>query len=112
MADISKCEGTDCPIKRQCQRFTATRSLYQSWIKPEFDEDGVCEMFMPAPGGSYLPMSRMRQQVTASQNPDLDMSKPLGTRLSQEEFEEIKRRVSRAHHAGTWAKKGGDYGVG
>lgn len=32
MADITKCQGTDCPIKNQCHRFTAEPDEYQSYF--------------------------------------------------------------------------------
>ena len=50
MADIAMCEGTDCPIKEQCERFTATPNEYrQSFFVtvPGKSKDGwfSCEMF-------------------------------------------------------------------
>lgn len=33
MSDITKCKGTDCPIKEKCYRFTSKEhDLYQSWF--------------------------------------------------------------------------------
>lgn len=32
MADITKCPGTNCPIKEQCNRFTAESGERQSWF--------------------------------------------------------------------------------
>jgi len=51
MADIAMCEGTNCPIKEQCERFTAKPNEYrQSYfvtIPGKRGEDGKweCEMF-------------------------------------------------------------------
>lgn len=107
MVDISKCDGEGCEFKRQCYRYMASKSLYQSWLEPEYNEDGVCMNYMPHRGTGHLPKSRMREQVVKV-DPLLDMSKPLGTRLSQAEFDELKARVRNAHHARSWYKKGGE----
>ena len=33
MADMSKCIGTDCPLKESCYRYTAPESeIWQSWL--------------------------------------------------------------------------------
>ena len=32
MADITKCEGTDCPIRDVCYRYTATDGIMQSYF--------------------------------------------------------------------------------
>lgn len=32
MADITKCPGTNCPVKHKCYRFTAPNSEQQSWF--------------------------------------------------------------------------------
>ena len=49
MADISKCEGRDCPIKHKCYRFTApSGELVQSWMEFWNDEkvkEGECDDF-------------------------------------------------------------------
>lgn len=58
MSDITKCSGTDCPIKESCWRFKAPSDEYQSvfleipgkWIKnaefdPESDGYFKCDMF-------------------------------------------------------------------
>lgn len=29
MADITKCKGTGCPVKKQCYRFTANENVYR-----------------------------------------------------------------------------------
>ena len=45
MPDITMCDGTDCPLKEQCYRYTATSSEYQSYfIKPPFKKK-KCDMF-------------------------------------------------------------------
>ena len=38
MADISKCTGVDCPIKKECYRYTATSSILQSWAYFKYDK--------------------------------------------------------------------------
>jgi hypothetical protein len=50
MADITCCEGTNCPLKEKCYRFTAPKSeLYQSYLmkEPFREEKGktVCDLF-------------------------------------------------------------------
>jgi hypothetical protein len=55
MADISKCEGTGCPHKEKCYRFTATADEYrQSYfvMVPFVEEDGEikCDHFWGAQG--------------------------------------------------------------
>ena len=32
MSDITKCSGTDCPLKEKCKRFTAPQGFMQSWF--------------------------------------------------------------------------------
>lgn len=32
MADITKCKGTDCPVKDECYRHTAIDGYQQSWF--------------------------------------------------------------------------------
>ena len=47
MTDISKCTGTECPIKETCYRYTASASEYQSYIVPPWDkETESCVMFL------------------------------------------------------------------
>lgn len=104
MADVSMCKGGDCPAKRQCYRFMATRSLYQSWIVP-MKHEGVCVDFISHRGGRYPIPS---PPVPTPEVDLLDTSKPLGTRLTQAEFEEIKLKVRNRHFAATWSKKGSD----
>jgi len=47
MADISMCNGKDCPIKEKCYRFTAPKGIRQSYFleTPGKMEDGkfVCD---------------------------------------------------------------------
>jgi len=46
MSDIIKCDGTDCPVKENCYRFTAkSDDLYQSYFVEPPIKDGKCEMF-------------------------------------------------------------------
>lgn len=47
MTDISKCVGTDCPLKDQCYRYTAPASEHwQAYIAPPYNaEKGDCDMF-------------------------------------------------------------------
>ena len=44
-ADIAKCVGKNCKVKKSCYRFTAIPSEYwQSYIMPEV-KDGKCNMY-------------------------------------------------------------------
>lgn len=48
MPDITKCKGTECPLKNQCYRFTIqSEDLGQSYFKdiPYSYENGECEYF-------------------------------------------------------------------
>jgi len=46
MPDITKCEGTDCPLKENCYRFIATDSEYrQSYFETPPIKDGKCDEF-------------------------------------------------------------------
>ena len=47
MSDISKCEGTNCPHKEKCFRFTAPADEYQQayFAEPPIKENGSCDMF-------------------------------------------------------------------
>ena len=45
MTDISKCEGTKCPLKETCYRFTAKSSDYQSYFAEPPIKDGKCEYY-------------------------------------------------------------------
>jgi hypothetical protein len=46
MADITKCKGTDCPIKESCYRFTATENeILQAYFVDSPFKDGKCEMY-------------------------------------------------------------------
>lgn len=45
MADIAKCVGKNCKVKKSCYRFTAIPSEYwQSYIMPQV-KDGKCDMY-------------------------------------------------------------------
>jgi hypothetical protein len=47
MADITMCSGKDCPLKRNCKRFTATPGMWQSYfsVLPYNFKTKICEMF-------------------------------------------------------------------
>jgi len=47
MADITMCSGKNCPLKRNCKRFTATPSEHQYYSsEPPYDwERKICKMF-------------------------------------------------------------------
>lgn len=49
MPDISMCNGTDCPIKETCYRYTATPTPHwQAYSDFKFSEQlNVCEFFFP-----------------------------------------------------------------
>lgn len=54
MADLSKCNGRNCRVKKECYRFTApVNEFWQSWIEPpnkDFyngdDKIEICELFI------------------------------------------------------------------
>jgi hypothetical protein len=46
MADISKCDGTNCPLKEDCFRFKVKADDYQSYLVGVPFKDGKCEYFM------------------------------------------------------------------
>ena len=50
MADITKCNGDNCPVKEQCYRFTADSSEYrQSWFAETpgkiVEDKFTCDMY-------------------------------------------------------------------
>jgi hypothetical protein len=47
MADITMCDGKECPIKDRCYRHTATKSNWQSFFThtPYNKELGICGDF-------------------------------------------------------------------
>lgn len=49
MPDITMCKGTDCPLKENCYRFTATPGewQWQSWFAEPPIEGEDCEYQMP-----------------------------------------------------------------
>lgn len=51
MADITKCDGNNCPIRAHCWRFTAPDSEQQSWfVKTPGAYDGkefYCDKYVP-----------------------------------------------------------------
>jgi hypothetical protein len=50
MTDITKCRGDGCPIKKQCYRFTAKDSRYQSYYlvvdADEIEKPEDCDKFI------------------------------------------------------------------
>jgi len=47
MADITKCEGKDCPLKENCYRYTAEPSEYsQAYFTEPPIKDGKCEYYL------------------------------------------------------------------
>lgn len=46
MPDIAKCEGTGCPVKEKCYRFTAKDSEFRQsyFIEPPY-KDGKCDHY-------------------------------------------------------------------
>ena len=53
MVDITKCTGTDCPLKDSCYRFTAQGSTYQSYFMQVPYKDGKCEHYYPRDSDGY-----------------------------------------------------------
>lgn len=46
MPDITKCEGTDCPHKENCYRYTAESSKFmQSYFVTPPVKDGKCDHY-------------------------------------------------------------------
>lgn len=46
MVDITKCEGIDCPIKKDCYRYTSQPGEYrQSYYVISPYEDGKCDCY-------------------------------------------------------------------
>ena len=46
MADISKCEGTNCSLKETCYRYKAESSYWQSWASFwVYAKDGKCDYY-------------------------------------------------------------------
>lgn len=41
MADITKCEGLDCPLKEKCYRFTAKANEYRQsyFVEPPYNKE-------------------------------------------------------------------------
>lgn len=48
MPDIAMCQDKKCPLRKQCHRFTATPSAYQSYFMGSPRDDEKCEYFWPA----------------------------------------------------------------
>jgi hypothetical protein len=47
MPDITKCHGTDCPIKQGCYRFTSKPSQWQSYFTTSPNKGNSCKYTMP-----------------------------------------------------------------
>ena len=46
MSDITKCQGTKCPVKEHCKRFTATpNEHWQAYFSKPPLKKGKCDMF-------------------------------------------------------------------
>lgn len=47
MSDITKCEGTNCPLKETCYRFTAPMSEYRQsmFVETPLKLDGTCDEY-------------------------------------------------------------------
>ena len=45
MTDITKCKGSNCPVKEKCYRFTAWADEYQSYFVDPPIKDGKCEYY-------------------------------------------------------------------
>lgn len=47
MPDIAMCEGTGCPHKEGCYRYTATPSEFMQsyFMTPPIDENGKCDHY-------------------------------------------------------------------
>ena len=47
MADITMCKGTDCPMKNNCYRHTASVNMYRQayFINVPLKEDKTCDEF-------------------------------------------------------------------
>lgn len=45
MPDITKCVGTDCPLKKKCYRYTSKPDEYQAYFVYPPIKDGKCEYF-------------------------------------------------------------------
>ena len=43
--DITMCQGTNCPHKETCYRYTAKPSEYQSYFIDPPVKDGKCDMY-------------------------------------------------------------------
>lgn len=56
ITDITMCQGSGCPLKESCYRYTAIENKYrQSWFDPQRKEDGSCDHYYPMTEG--LPTS-------------------------------------------------------
>jgi len=47
MADITKCNGTNCPVRENCYRYTAIDGIHQPYFSVPLEEVGTdCEYFI------------------------------------------------------------------
>lgn len=52
MADITKCKGTDCPLKDSCYRYLAPSGFAQHWfvdVPYHFKDKHECTKYIDAP---------------------------------------------------------------
>lgn len=55
MPDISKCQGTGCPLKNECYRYRAAPYKFmQSYLSEPPYKDGKCPYFIDAKGWRSL----------------------------------------------------------
>jgi len=47
MADITKCAGNDCKLKKSCYRYTARNSEFRQayFVESPVNSDGFCDMY-------------------------------------------------------------------
>jgi hypothetical protein len=69
MADITMCNGGDCPLKEKCYRFKATASAWQSYfVEAPYSMDG-CRYFWPIESEEYEDRSRYRNNYGLEEDP-------------------------------------------
>lgn len=61
MADISKCDGKDCPLKETCYRYTAPDSGWQSYLEPT-KRGKDCEHYWPVNETKEIPITDRRKR--------------------------------------------------
>ena len=45
MADITMCNGKNCPLRKKCYRYTATPGHWQSYFTETPIKNGECEYY-------------------------------------------------------------------